>query len=113
MFIISIPLYVDTATVVSSRHVTSNGYPSEQGIALSNVPYVTSRISHSVVVLEPDGRYGRQLISRDYGLNEPAVIHKYKNSLLVTNYFGLIYRFKFQFTVDTIFQSLLLLSIFP
>ena len=50
--------------------------------------YVTSRISHSVVVLEPDGRYGRQLISRDYGLNEPAGIHKYKNSLLVTNYFG-------------------------
>jgi hypothetical protein len=50
--------------------------------------YVTSRISHSVVVLELDGRQGRQLISRDDGLNEPAGIHKYKNSLLVTNYFG-------------------------
>jgi hypothetical protein len=50
--------------------------------------YVTSRISHSVVVLELDGRQGRQLISRDDGLNEPAEIHKYKNSLLVTNYFG-------------------------
>ena len=53
--------------------------------------YVTSHISHSVVVLELDGRQGRQLISRDDGLNEPAGIHKYKNSLLVTNYFGTAY----------------------
>jgi hypothetical protein len=38
MFIISIPLYVETATVVSSRHVTSNGLSSEQVITLYNVP---------------------------------------------------------------------------
>jgi uncharacterized SAM-binding protein YcdF (DUF218 family) len=38
MFIISIPLFVDTTTVASSRHVTSKGLPSEQIITLSNVP---------------------------------------------------------------------------
>jgi hypothetical protein len=38
MLIIYIPLYVDTATVASSRHVTPNGSLSEQGISLSNVP---------------------------------------------------------------------------
>jgi hypothetical protein len=35
---ISIPLYVDTATVVSSRHVTSYESHSERVITLSNVP---------------------------------------------------------------------------
>jgi hypothetical protein len=46
MLIIYIPLYVDTATVTSSRHVTSNGSLSEQGISLSHVPSslrITSR----------------------------------------------------------------------
>jgi hypothetical protein len=38
MFIISMPLYVDTATVESFTYVTSNGLLSEQDISLSNVP---------------------------------------------------------------------------
>jgi hypothetical protein len=32
------PLFVDTATVVSSRHVTSNEFLGKQVISLSNVP---------------------------------------------------------------------------
>ena len=52
----------------------------------SNV-YVTSRISNKVVVLQPDGRQGRQLISSDDGLDNPTGIYfnKSKNSLFVTN----------------------------
>jgi hypothetical protein len=50
----------------------------------SNV-YVTSSSSHKVVVLEPHGRKGRQLISSDDGLADPNGIYfnKSKNSLFV------------------------------
>jgi hypothetical protein len=47
MLIIYIPLYVDTATVASSRHVTPNGSLSEQGISLSNV-IETRRPCHGI-----------------------------------------------------------------
>jgi hypothetical protein len=52
--------------------------------------YVTSNPSNKIVVLEPDGRHGRQLISSDDGLVYPYGIHvnKSKKSLLVTNYYG-------------------------
>jgi DNA-binding beta-propeller fold protein YncE len=55
----------------------------------SNV-YVTSYRSNKVVVLEPDGRQGRQLISSDDGLNGPTGLYfdKSKNCLLVTNFRG-------------------------
>jgi hypothetical protein len=55
----------------------------------SNV-YVTSYSSNKVVVLEPDGRQGRQLISSEDGLNGPTGLYfdKSKNCLLVTNYHG-------------------------
>jgi len=58
----------------------------------SNV-YVTSQISHSVVVLEPDGRQGRQLISSNDGLNDPTGIYfnKSKNSLFVANNRGKVF----------------------
>jgi hypothetical protein len=41
----------------------------------------------NVVVVEPDGRQGRQLISSDDGLNELTGIYfdKSKNNLMVTN----------------------------
>ena len=50
--------------------------------------YVTSFISDTVVVVEPDGRQGRQIISGDDGLNGPTGLYfdKSKNSLLVANY---------------------------
>jgi DNA-binding beta-propeller fold protein YncE len=53
----------------------------------SNV-YVTVYSSSKVVVLEPDGRQGRQLISSEDGLNGPTGLYfdKSKNCLLVTNY---------------------------
>ena len=52
--------------------------------------YVTLCRSKSVVVLEPDGRQGRQILSSDDGLKEPSGIYfdKSKNCLLVTNYRG-------------------------
>ena len=52
--------------------------------------YVTSHSSTKVVVLEPDGRQGIQLISNNDGLSSPTGLHfdKSKNSLLVTNYNG-------------------------
>ena len=52
----------------------------------SNV-YLTSYSSNKVVVLEPDGRQGRQLISSGDGLNLPTGLYfdKSKNCLLVTN----------------------------
>ena len=55
----------------------------------SNV-YVTSYSSNKVVVLELDGRQGRQLISSEDGLNGPIGLYfdKSKNCLLVTNYRG-------------------------
>jgi len=51
---------------------------------------VTSYTCNSVVVLEPGGKQGRQLISSDDGLDGPSVLHfdKSKASLLVTNYHG-------------------------
>ncbi len=50
--------------------------------------YVTS---YNVVVLEPEGRQGRQLIRNNAGLKDPTEIYfdKFKNSLLVTNCHGL------------------------
>ena len=52
--------------------------------------YVTSERSSCVVVIEPDGRQGRQILSSDDGLEEPIGIYfdKSKNCLLVTNYHG-------------------------
>ena len=52
--------------------------------------YVTSHSSGSVVVLEPDGRQGRQILSNDYELIAPTGIYfdKSKNSFIVANYFG-------------------------
>jgi DNA-binding beta-propeller fold protein YncE len=50
--------------------------------------YVTSYRSNSVVVLEPDGRQGRQILNSDGGLKEPIGIYKSKNSLIVANYRG-------------------------
>jgi len=52
--------------------------------------YVTSFTSNNIVVLEPNGRQGRQLISSDGGLTNPTGIYvnKSKNSLLVTSYRG-------------------------
>ena len=44
----------------------------------SNV-YVTSNPSSKIVVLEPDGRHGRQLISSDDGLVYPYGIHYNKS----------------------------------
>jgi hypothetical protein len=35
--------------------------------------YVTSYSSNSVVVLEPDGRHGRQILSSDNGLKNPIL----------------------------------------
>ena len=63
-----------------------------RGVAVdtnSNV-YVTSYSSTKVVVLEPDGRQGIQLINNNDGLNSPTGLpfNKSKNSLLVTNYNG-------------------------
>jgi len=59
-----------------------------QGITVDNKynVYVTSFTSNNVVVLEPNGRQGRQLISSDDGLEYPIAIYvnKSKNSLLVT-----------------------------
>ena len=48
--------------------------------------YVTSCNSNSVVVIEPDGRQGRQILSSD-GLKDPTGIYfdKSKNILIVTN----------------------------
>ena len=52
--------------------------------------YVTSYTCNSVVVQEPGGKQGRQLISSDDGLGGPSVLHfdKSKDSSLVTNSHG-------------------------
>ena len=52
--------------------------------------YVVSLKSSSVVVLEPDGRQGRQILSGDDGLRAGAGMYfdKSKNSLIVANFFG-------------------------
>lgn len=61
----------------------------------SNI-YVTSFSSNHVVVLEPDGRQGRQLISSDDGLDGSTGIYfdKSKNSLLVVCINGLIFLYE-------------------
>jgi DNA-binding beta-propeller fold protein YncE len=61
----------------------------------SNV-YVTSYSSNKVIVLEPDGRQGRQLISSEDGLKCPIGIYfdKSKNNLLVTNYKGTAFLYR-------------------
>ena len=62
------------------------------GVTVDNnfTVYVTSFNSNTVVVVKPDGRQGRQLISSDDGLADPNGIYfnKSKNSLLVTNWNG-------------------------
>ena len=62
------------------------------GVTVDNnfTVYVTSFNSSTVVVVKPDGRQGRQLISSDDGLNRPPGIYfdKSNNSLLVTNWNG-------------------------
>ena len=52
--------------------------------------YVTSMDSNSVVVLEPDGRQGRQILSCSDGLTASLGIYfdKSKTSLIVANFFG-------------------------
>jgi DNA-binding beta-propeller fold protein YncE len=52
--------------------------------------YVTSYRSNSVVVIEPDGRQGRTILSSDDGLKGPTGIYldKSKNSLIVANFSG-------------------------
>ena len=57
--------------------------------------YVTSCDSNSVVVIEPDGRQGRQILSSDDGLKMPTGIYfdTSKNCLLVTNYHGLSFQY--------------------
>jgi DNA-binding beta-propeller fold protein YncE len=64
--------------------------PRGVSVDINDNVYVTSNASHSVVVIEPDGRQGRQLISSDDGLDDPTGIYfnKSKNSLFVTNYRG-------------------------
>ena len=71
--------YKDVAVLNDPRGVTVDNN--------SNV-YVTSCSSHKVVVLEPDGRQGRQLISSDDGLADPNGIYfnKSKNCLFVANF---------------------------
>jgi sugar lactone lactonase YvrE len=63
-----------------------------QGVTVDNNSnvYVTSYSSNKVVVLEPDGRQGRQLTSREDGLILPTGIYfdKSKNSLLIVNING-------------------------
>jgi DNA-binding beta-propeller fold protein YncE len=62
------------------------------GVTVDNnyIAYVTSYSSDNVVVLAPDGRQGKQLISRYDGLIYPTGIYfdKSKNSLLVANIYG-------------------------
>ena len=55
--------------------------------------YVTSYNTKAVVVVDPDGRQGRQLISYDDGLNSPTGIYfdSSKNSFLVTTYHGSVF----------------------
>jgi hypothetical protein len=63
-----------------------------QGITVDNKSkvYVTSFPSNNVVVLESDGKEGRQLLSSDDKLYDSCGIYfdKSKNSLLVTNFHG-------------------------
>ena len=73
--------YKDTSVLTGPLGVTVDNK--------SNV-YVTSFIFNTVVVVVPDGRQGKQLISSNDGLNDPVGIYfcKSKNSLMVTTYLG-------------------------
>ena len=65
-------------------------YP--RGVTVDNYDnvYVTSCRSNSVVVLEPGGNQGRQILNSDDGLKDPKGIYfdKSKNSLMVVNSSG-------------------------
>ena len=73
--------YKDESLLKDPRGVTVDNY--------DNV-YVTSYRSNSVVVLEPDGSQGRQILNSDDGLKDPKGIYfdKSKNSLMVVNSSG-------------------------
>ena len=73
--------YKDTSVLTGPLGVTVDN--------TSNV-YVTSFTLNTVVVVAPDGRQGKQLISSNDGLNGPVGIYfcKSKNSLLVATYLG-------------------------
>ena len=73
--------FKDESLLKDPRGVTVDNY--------DNV-YVTSYSSNSVVVIEPDGRQGRQILSSDDGLKNPTGIYfdKSKNLLFVTIYYG-------------------------
>jgi hypothetical protein len=73
--------YKDESLLKDPHGVTVDNY--------DNV-YVTSCRSNSVVVLEPDGSQGRQILNSDDGLKDPTGIYldESKNSLIVTNYYG-------------------------
>jgi hypothetical protein len=62
--------------------------PREVTVGNNSNVYVTSYTCNSVVVPEPAGRQGRQLISSNDGLSGPSGLHFdiSKNSLLVTKY---------------------------
>jgi hypothetical protein len=105
MFIISIPLSVDTATLVSVTCYTIKGETlwEYKDLSVLNDPwgvtvdtnsnvYVSSYNISTVAVVEPNGRQGRQLISGDDGLCDPTGIYfdKSKNSLLITSYIGMV-----------------------
>ena len=72
------------------KDVSVLNHPS--GITVDNKcnAYLASFTSNTVVVVAPDGRQGRQIISSDDGLKEPTVLYfdKSKTSLLVANYCG-------------------------
>jgi DNA-binding beta-propeller fold protein YncE len=62
------------------------------GVTVDNYDnvYVTSFRSKGVVVLEPDGSQGRQILNSDDGLKDPKGIYfdKSKNSLMVVSSSG-------------------------
>ena len=64
----------------------------QRGVTVDNYDnvYVTSCRSNSVVVLEPDGSQGRQILNSDDGLKLPIGIYFdiSKNSLMVVNSSG-------------------------
>ena len=72
------------------KYVSVLNHPS--GITVDNKcnVYLTSFTFNTVVVVAPDGRQGRQIISSDVGLKEPTGLYfdKSKNCLLVTNFRG-------------------------
>ena len=73
--------YKDVSVLKDPRDVTVDN---------NSNAYVASYTCNNVVVLEPGGTQGRQLISSDDGLSGPSVLHfdKSKNNLLITNYHG-------------------------